>query len=212
MFWAYLRDRGFPDGQIEELARHFRLHYAMQGEGAYRLIVPIYNADGELMTWTGRSIADDAKVRYKTLTVHPEAGEISARAPITDLLLDLPNLNYGGSFLIICEGPFDVLKLWPYAERYNARVTCLFGKTISTAQIELLAGLRDGYYGCFLLLDPDAVMDSLRLRERLSALRVMSVNPSDDADPGEMNETQICDLMEWCEAHSELANNDRRLA
>ncbi|HKX35867.1 MAG TPA: hypothetical protein VJM79_04270, partial [Rhizorhapis sp.] len=198
LFHDYLLDRGFTRGQIDRMTRDHDLHYAMTGDWSYRLLIPVHDEDSNWVTWTGRAINATAKIRYKTLTANPDNvadGEPLARAPITDCLLGLPDLLHGGAVLFVGEGPFDAMRLSLFASDYDSRATCLFGKIISAAQIDLLLRLRPFYDDIVLLLDPDAALDALDLTTRLAPVGVKAHLLEGDDDPGEMRAQQIHALM-----------------
>lgn len=98
----YLRDvRGMDPDVIERV-------WAVQGIGiaprlCWRLFIPI-QLDGEVVSWTTRSIAQDAKVRYMSASESQEA------VPHKSIL-------YGEQFVenVICvvEGPLDAWKIGP---------------------------------------------------------------------------------------------------
>jgi hypothetical protein len=196
LFNSYLKDRGFTDNQIWQLIENYDLGFAMRGEQRYRIIIPIYDEDEKLFTWSGRAINDDAKIRYKTLTSHADSAGSGpvARGPITDMLLGLPDLT-GGRMLVLAEGPFDAMRLSLWTEEYEAHATCFFGKSVSTAQIDLIAGLRKRYDKIFLLLDPEASMDALGLNRSLEALGVRAWFLDGTADPGEMESHAIRQML-----------------
>src|SRR6185312_1712096 len=123
------------------------------------------------------------------------AGQPLARGPITDCLLGLPNLFKGGRVLILAEGPFDAMRLSLFAGNYAMRATCVFGKAISTAQVELLARLRPLYRDMVLLLDPDAALDAMSLQTKLAPLGAKSFLLAGEDDPGEMSASAIRVLM-----------------
>lgn len=193
----YLRDRDYADDDIRLLIERFDLRYAMSGDWGYRLILPIYDERTRLLTWTGRAITETAKVRYKTLTASPEkAGDGPlALAPIPDCLMGLPDLFEGGEFLVIGEGPFDGFRLSLAADPYDAKATCLFGKVISASQLDLLVQLRPFYKAIFLLLDPDAAPDALRMGPALRMAGVQTVPLRGDCDPDEMKGVDLGFLM-----------------
>lgn len=198
IFWDYLERRGFTTRQVRRLIDVYDLHYAITGDWAYRLVLPVPDEKGNWYTWTARAITDHAKVRYKTLTADPDKakpGDPVARGPITDMLLDLPRLFKGGRTLVVAEGPFDAMRLAMFTDDYNARATCLFGKAISNAQVELLARLRPLYDDIVLVLDPDAAFDVMELQTRLAPVGVLSHLLRGEEDPGGMSASAIRDLM-----------------
>lgn len=168
LFWKYLEARGFMAGHIQELVNRYRLHSCLIGEWNMRLIIPLF-FEGRLMSWTGRSIQKDVELRYKTLSREAERG-YKAKMRSTDLLFDYDNLELGGKALVICEGPFDAMKVGLYSTRANIRATCLFTNGISENQMILLAKLREKYEQFIVLLDPAAETQSIHVAGELAAL------------------------------------------
>lgn len=197
LFCDYLVGRGFSPAQIEWLTEEYKLHYCMGGDWSYRMLIPVHNENGDLATWTGRAITDTAKLRYKTLTADPEkAGDGPlATGPITDYLLGLPHLFEGGDALVVAEGPFDAMRLSLFAHEQDMQATCLFGKAVSPAQVDLLLKLSPLYNRIVLLLDPDAALDIMAMQTRLAPLGVLSHLLQGDDDPGEMSAAVIRDLL-----------------
>lgn len=174
-FIKYLEQRGYSRPDIRVISSAYDFHFCMRGQFAYRLIVPIYTDQG-LTTWTGRSIVDDETLRYRTLSADPEKAEASglpvALEPITNCLLNERILGQErGELLVICEGPFDAIRVGLVAQDYQGvHATCIFGKAVYDAQIDKLMFLRNFYRRCVLLLDNDAQMDSFNIIERLAPL------------------------------------------
>lgn len=195
MFRDYMSDRGFSKQHIRQLAEEFNLLCARTGPYTYRIILPIYDEDKNLVTWTGRAINDDAKIRYKTCSYRspgrPPPYGPEAHGPITDYLFDLPNLYEGGKFLVIVEGPFDALRLTLGAKKWKARLTCLFGKAVSPAQLDHLADLSDLYDAMFLMLDPEASADTLQLSQQLAAVNVVPIFLQGEHDPGAFTPEEV---------------------
>lgn len=197
-FVEYMLDRGLTKTELEAAAGHFSLHYALTGPYAYRVIFPVYESDRTLATWTGRAIGD-AEIRYKTLSYRepgrPPLYGPEAHGPISNYLLDLPSLDAGGDFLAITEGPFDALNLWTHWPADGAgKVTCLFGKAISPAQLDRLAELRDRYRRVYLVLDPEANFDLLQATSMLSAVGVEPFYLQGESDPGDMSPAEASQL------------------
>ena len=188
-FWDYLQDRGYSVDDSLWLAKEYDLHYAARGPYAYRLIIPIYTTEGRLATWTARSILPDAEVRYKTLSKTNRYGPEEAVALLgpTELLLGLPLLLKvpNPEVLVLCEGPFDAMRISVLGRGYGVYGTCLFGLNISEVQATLLDRLMTRFRRLVLLLDPDAQMLSLRIKEFLTPLSVYPGRlPEGIEDPG----------------------------
>jgi len=190
--WEYLHKlRGFLEYTDEVIGR-FKLTGSLDGPWRYRVIFPVQDWDRSLISWTGRSVVTGAEPRYRSLTVEAEkaiAGQV-ARQPISDCLLRLPELAKGGRLLVIAEGPLDAAKLSLHERENEAVATCLFGKRISTGQLDLLAQLRSRFDHIALLLDPDASMDAIALESGASFLGISSVRMRGH-DAGEMKSPQI---------------------
>lgn len=181
-FTEYLQDRGYNRAEADWTIGNYHLHYARTGDYAWRLVIPIYDARGKLMTWTGRSIKPDAKIRYKTLPSQ------EAVKPPGDLLLGLPLLWEAPKTrcLVVCEGPFDAITVSALGWRSGVWGTCLFGVNVSEAQAELLEELSSRFERLRLLVDPDAALRVLGLRGRLpNRLKVSRLLPG-LKDPGDL--------------------------
>lgn len=183
-FWEYLYERGYLVGEARWAVKNYDLHYALFGRFAYRIVIPIYSATGELLTWTGRSIDPNARIRYSTLP------KDDARAPPGNLLLGLPTLYKAPKTrcLVICEGPFDAIAVSVLGHEFGVWGTCLFGLDLSEAQADLLVGLEERFDRMCLALDPEQAwlrildMRSLLPRRRCEAL----ILPPGYKDPGDL--------------------------
>ena len=182
LFWDYLGDRGYSMQYAEWLAETYRLQYAVTGYWAYRMIVPVFDSSGKLMTWTGRSVLPDAKVRYVTLN-----SESSVVSP-TNLLLGLDFLwrAYRPRCLVVTEGPFDAMAITALGHQDGIYGTCLFGVQVSDAQANLLADLSNKFERMRLLVDPDARMKVLGFRDRLPRKCQVKDLREGLKDPGEL--------------------------
>lgn len=174
-FRDYLQSRGYDLGDVYVIAKKYHLHYALAGLFQYRVIIPIYNPNGSgLSTWTGRSIVPDREPRYLTLTTDAKTAKkwslTAAQVNIKDCLFNErlllhPAFGSKQKLLMVGEGPFDAIRMdYPH---YAARGTCLFGKTVSDAQLEKLDRAGRNFEKKLVLLDPDADMDSFRMWDKL---------------------------------------------
>jgi hypothetical protein len=97
----YLRNRGFNPTLVERLWKIRAISIAPQL--SWRILIPI-QANGQTVSWTTRSISDEAKRRY--INASPEEEAI----PIKSLL-------YGSDYIrhaaIVVEGPTDVWRIGP---------------------------------------------------------------------------------------------------
>lgn len=180
MFFDYLYSRHYTREEAEWACQKFWLRYALTGEFSYRLIFPIRNEEGQLISWTGRAIAPDQTVRYKTLSVNK--GTPRALAPATDFLLREHQLH-GGPVLVVCEGPFDAMRIETVCADLGVSATCLFTKTASEMQIAKLGVLSKRFRNKFLLLDQDAALSSLSVLERLRGFGYKNLQLPGHKDP-----------------------------
>lgn len=198
--WNYFRGRGFKHQEIEDLSEKFDLRMVWGGMGlwSWRIIIPVYNEDGDLVTWTARSISDKG-LRYRTLTADPakaEEDKLVAIHPISDCLLGVERLFTRKKILVVVEGPFDCMRMALEEDQYPVHVTCLFGKGVSEAQRDLLIRLRPFYDDVYLLLDPDASLDSLRVISDLRAVNVALFRLRNADDPGDLRSFQVREIFE----------------
>lgn len=200
-FVEYLRQRGYRDNQIEWLAKNYDLRYATEGPYAGRIIIPIYDRYGNLLSWSGRTIRKDAIPRYKTLSVTPDLRDPNApvaKIPANATILGLPvlwraeNLRY----LILMEGQFDAFKVSAYGHTFGVYGTCLFGLNVYPTQLSELLELSARYDELCALLDEDAELHRLRIKSGVKPLscRMLKMPPGSD-DPGSMSPQQV---VEFC--------------
>lgn len=135
---SYLHARGFD----EKTAEHFQWRYCDQGSFAYndyqgkpmsqrydkRVIIPIHNLAGELVTFQGRDITGTAERKYLFPPGLPGSGRLIYNA----------HRAVGVKAIIICEGVFDVAATWQYLQTVKGDpffrkfvVTGSFGKALS---------------------------------------------------------------------------------
>ncbi len=181
-FREYLSQRGYSMGEGEWIVEKYLLHYARAGQWANRLIIPVYDAAGRLVNWTGRAIGDKTKPRYKTLSTQ------LALTPISQCLLGLPLLWSvpNPKMLIVCEGPFDALRISVLGHELGVFGTCLFGLNASEQQALHLTALRRRFERIALCLDAGAEMSALRIQETLRVAGVDRLTPIGVKDPGEL--------------------------
>ena len=181
-FYDYLLDRGFED--VDNLIKKYNLKCCLLGKYEYRIIIPIYFKN-QLVTWTSRTIRDDEKVRYITLSEE-------SILKTSDLLFNYDFIIRGGNTLFITEGPFDSIKTQEYLPRfYNS--TCLFTKHITPAQISLFYELKDKYDKYVILLDRGEEKASIELLQRLEFIKNIKIKrlSKDIKDPGELTREQV---------------------
>lgn len=197
-FWSYLEDRGLASPWVCET---YGLHYAITGRYRYRIIIPVYAPDGQLMTWTARSIVPREPVRYKALPNRPPFddydGPLARKAPGA-LLLGLPFLTQVANprMLIVCEGPFDAIKVSALGRTAGVYGTCLFGLDISESQALLIERLAARFQRVVILLDPDAATLNLRIKEAVTCAVAFGRMPQGVEDPGAFTRTTFNEFLQ----------------
>lgn len=144
----YLKGRG-----VWEAAEHVGAGACTSGRYAGRVVIPAKRANGD---WWGFSARTVVPGRWKDAPkyLYPRG------MPKGDNVWGLdwvPRLKDKGHPIYICEGAFDSLALYPYS------VAC-FGKGVSDAQLDLLAGLGRPVV---VALDGDAHLDARAVATRL---------------------------------------------
>jgi hypothetical protein len=179
--------RRFTKKQVLNMTPEYDLRYATSGPMKGRIIFPVF-VNEELMTWTGRTIYPSVDLRYKTLSTDPEIEKVPARGPINDYLLFYDLINdrqHDSDTLILCEGPFDALKVSVLGLKHGIDATCFFTASPSAAQIDSLFDIIGQYDRAFLLLDQNTLSTALRVQSAMAALKVPFLSmPPDVKDPG----------------------------
>ncbi len=196
-FISYLEQRGYRKAQIEWLAKEYKLQYATQGLYAYRIIIPIYDHYGELLSWTARTIRPDEQPRYRTLQMKSDDGGPVAKLAANNTLLGLPVL-WGASnprVLVLVEGPFDALKVTAFGHTLGIYAASLFGLNVYPAQVAEVQELLSRFESCYLLIDEDAELQRLRLLQALGPVGCKALKmPVDMDDPGAMSGAEVVKL------------------
>lgn len=188
-FINYMLNRGFDRHAIERATDHYDIYYCTSGPFRYRIIFAVYYRN-ELVTWTGRSIMRDAALRYRALSADPAKAALCglprARGPANSFLLWFDDLmEEDADTIVLCEGPFDALKVRVLGEAYGITATCIFTTTPTIDQVEHLHELLPRFKRRVLLLDPGTLPMALRTKSTLAsfALEWKQV-PKGVEDPG----------------------------
>lgn len=199
-FVDYLKgpSRKFKTSQIERMTEEYGLRYATSGKYKGRIIFPVWFY-GELVTWTGRTIYPDEELRYKTHSANPEWEDDPAHGPINDYLLFFDQLLENADdcdTLILCEGPFDALKVSILGRPHGIDATCWFTASPSRTQIDLFHELFAGYKKRFLMLDQGTLGTALKTQIAMQELKcgVLTL-PKSLKDPGLISEKTLLDVV-----------------
>lgn len=196
----YLLDRGFTFKQIDRLSKRYGVYYAHSGAYKGRIIFTIY-FDDELVAWTGRTVSERQELRYKALSVDPERatreGYKPALGAISHYLLWYDDLMAcDADTIVMCEGPFDALKVDVLGYNRGVAATCFFTAAPTDAQIDLLHEVLPRFKRRILLLDRGTLSLAMKISRELSSLgvRFMEV-PKGLKDPGEFTASTFDDFL-----------------
>lgn len=177
-FISYLENerRGaFQRRDILRFTEDFGIYYAMRGPYRYRVIFTIV-VNGKLQCWTGRTINPN-QLRYKALSTDADKakqeGSEPALAATADLLLWYDDLmKEDADTIVLCEGPFDALKVRLLGRERGITATCFFTMNSTESQASLLYDLLPRFKRRLLLLDQGTIPNALKLRKKLIGLDV----------------------------------------
>lgn len=149
----YLQGRGIT----ASIADHFDLRYSDNGKFSVkgpdgktvtqdysnRIIIPIYNLEGELVSFQGRDATGTAEKRYMFPPMYSSTGS---------QLYNIHNWRKGMDAVVITEGPFDAIGVKKALDAYcwdrQVLATCSFGMSFSESsqqddQINRLLELKE---------------------------------------------------------------------
>ena len=197
LFIDYLVRRSYTRPEAVELAKLYGLRYAMRGPFRYRVIVPV-TENGVLVNWTGRAINSNAELRYRTLSTDVEKAQ-KAGLPVAALSTNKALWNFDelkaskGKVLVVCEGPFDALRVDFLGHAQGIRATCIFGLgNLTVAQVQRLEQLIGNYQRRVLLLDNAASMNAISMMAKLEHLGFqLKFLPNGIADPAEFTKEAL---------------------
>lgn len=190
--------RKFRASEIERLTDEYGLRYCTEGKFRGRIIFPVWY-NGDLVSYTGRTIYPDQELRYLTLSTDPEKDDPPAWGPINDYLLFYDQLIENADdcdTLILCEGPFDALKVSVLGRRHGIDATCFFTAAPTQAQIYMLNDLVPTYRHRYLMLDAGTLATALRTQLDMQALDIHVLTlPKSLKDPGLLTEKQLLEIV-----------------
>lgn len=153
----YLVGRKYPTHDAIAIAARYNLHYAIKAPWSRRVIFPIYDETGSIVNFTGRAVSSEARIRYKTLDRE------NAALHMSECLLDYHRLiRTQGEVLVVCEGPFDAMRLTWIGEPFGIHSTCVFTQNVSEVQAEKLLRLASNFKRRVVLFDRGAELHAMR--------------------------------------------------
>ncbi len=195
-FFNYLiTKRNIRADHAASFIRMYSLRCALTGDFEDRIIIPVYR-NGELVTWTGRTILNNVDLRYRALENDKSTYDITNCVfnPMDDLI-DRTWIR----LVFIVEGPFDAMNLDYFGTRFGASAMALFGSGISDEQRYHICEIvnetyedpkHEPYQVCIMMDDIDI---SLRIQAKLGFGMVKAC--PEGKDPGDLSRTQIEDIV-----------------
>ena len=158
---AYLKKRGITTMDVLK----YQIGYCEKGRYANKIIIPTYNADGQLDYFVARSFEKEPSRKYD--------------APSSDKnIIGFENMINWDIPIVLCEGAFDVIAI-----KRNA--IPLFGKNISKKLMQKL--VTSEVKKVYLALDKDAIKSTYKIaKQLLEAGKKLFVVDLDDKDPADM--------------------------
>ena len=162
---SYLKMRGVTPEDVW----YFKLCSSVSGKFRRRIIVPSFDADGELNYFSARSIDSDVFLKY-----------INSKARKKDIIFNEINLDWSQE-ITLTEGPFDLFKC-------NQNATCLLGSKLSSSSY-LFKKIVSNRTPVLLALDRDMRKDARKIADLLEDynINVRVIDLGEFQDVGEMN-------------------------
>ena len=168
---AYLKNRGLTKDDILK----YNIGYCATGRYAKMVIIPSYDANGQLNYFTGRSFEKEPFSKYKNPSVS------------RDIIPFELFINWNIP-LVLCEGPFDALAI-----KRNA--IPLLGKNIQSNLMKKI--VTSSVEKIYIALDKDAQKQALTFCERLmNEGKEVYLVDIQDKDPGEMGFKNFTNLIQ----------------
>ena len=161
----YLKNRGLTNRDLW----YFKMGTCTQGRYRRRVILPSFDADGDLNYFVARTIDNDAGMKY-----------LNARVPKKNVIFNEININWKQELTLV-EGPFDLVKC-------DDNATCLLGSHFSE-DYALFGEIIKHATPIVLALDPDARGKTQAYAKKLSSygISVRILNHGAFNDVGEMS-------------------------
>ena len=137
-----------------EIILKYRLGFCTTGKYAQRIIIPSFDANGEVNYFVGRYYGNDPIIKKKMSYRNPHADK--------DLIIFNEGLVNWDSTVYLVEGAFEMLS-------FPVNIIPMLGKTLSTTLFYKLKELKPDVV---VLLDPDAYKNSIELYYMLQTIYV----------------------------------------
>ncbi len=168
---TYLQRRGVTR---EDMIK-YHMGYCEDGEYRNMIIIPSYNANGNLNYFTARSFEKEPFRKYKNPSVS------------RDIVPFEMFINWN-SPLVLCEGPFDAIAI-----KRNA--IPLLGKNIQTNLMKKIVSSK--VEKIYIALDSDAIKSSLKFCEKfMNEGKEVHLLEMDDKDPSDLGFKRFTELIQ----------------
>ena len=169
--YAYLKRRGVTQ---EDMIK-YHMGYCENGEYKNMVIIPSYDAIGNLNYFTARSFEKEPFRKYKNPSVS------------RDIVPFEMFINWN-SPLVLCEGPFDAIAI-----KRNA--IPLLGKNIQTNLMKKIVSSK--VEKIYIALDSDALKSSLKFCEKfMNEGKEVHLLEMDDKDPSDLGFKRFTELIQ----------------
>lgn len=184
----YLSERGIGHDVIE----HFHLSYCVRNISVdingyskkfttkRRIFIPIYDVDGNMLSWQARDCSGLATNKYL----------FPPQFKSNEYLFNSHGVESNPEYIIICEGVFDVFG-WYKNGFKNAIAT--FGKKISPIQIDIIKNINPGKI--YMAWDNDAFKSKYEFCEKYGYLfkdiMIVTMPKNKDADECSVDELAV---------------------
>jgi len=169
--YAYLKRRGVTQ---EDMIK-YHMGYCENGEYKNMVIIPSYDAIGNLNYFTARSFEKEPFRKYKNPSVS------------RDIVPFEMFINWN-SPLVLCEGPFDAIAI-----KRNA--IPLLGKNIQTNLMKKIVSSK--VEKIYIALDSDAIKSSLKFCEKfMNEGKEVHLLEMDDKDPSDLGFKRFTELIQ----------------
>ena len=168
----YAAFRGFS----QSMMWRFRCGFSRERRWYRRLLMPSFDAEGNLNYLTGRAIDKDNYIRY-----------VNDSLPKKDVVFNEIDVDFSSPLLLV-EGPLDLIKC-------NFNSTCLLGSTLNENSVLFEKIIRNNT-PIILLLDTDAKTKAMKIASLLSSYSIsVSLNFPTEGDVGDCNPTEVLRLI-----------------
>lgn len=181
----YLLRRGFEKPLA--FSTLYDVRVCRTGKFSGRIVLPILKNE-KLQGWTARSLK---RVRLRYLT-HPPGETIKTN------LYNYDRAQTNCKVLVLCEGPFDALKVDYYGRKVGVRAVAAMNASLTPSQVSALTSLCSGRTKLVIAFDSGAMAQTLNVQNVTAHLNPEALYelPDNVKDPGDMTKRQVIETFE----------------